>query len=85
MRSFEFYCEFIILTILALVAGNIWVRCCNEMIDHNHYSTETLLFFAIIFTVLAIFIIMSIFGEKNVSEKSHKLEMFEKYYDKFYV
>lgn len=79
-RAFDFYCEFIILTILALVAGNIWVRWSNNIIDSSDFSTKILFILGVFFTVLAVFMMMTLFGEKT-KMKTHAKEMFDRHYD----
>jgi len=85
-RSTEFYVEFIVLTIVSLVAASIWVSFSNTVISSAGFSLQTMFMLGIIFTVSSVYILVTLFGdgsedkkrEKGVKhESTHKLEMFE--------
>jgi len=80
-RSEKFYIEFITLTVLSLLAANMWIRFAMRFLDRHSSSPAIDLSVAIVTTVIAFLLMKTFFTRKPkegiLEEPTYNEELFE--------
>lgn len=80
-RSENFYAEFVAVTVLSLLAANLWIRFVTRLLDKRADSLSVDFIVAIGCTVIAIILMKTFFAFQSDTgveiEKTHHEELFE--------
>lgn len=81
VRSKKFYVEFITLTVLSLLAANLWIRFVMRLLDNHADSVSVDLLMAVATTGIAFLLMITFFtpsnGEGVIEEPTHREEMYD--------
>lgn len=77
-RTKEFYTEFVIVTILTLVAGNMWIRFGNHLLNLQSTSLTTDLIVAVVVTAIAYTAMTAMYSHAQTIDKepTYSVELF---------